>query len=53
MEKKKIMSAQNTCEHVWNDNKVWSGGPSYIRMCEKCGYKESYTKADEPKKHHE
>lgn len=35
-----------TCEHDWNDNKVWTGGPSHIRMCNKCSTKETYTKSD-------
>ncbi len=47
------MSAEQACVHVWNENKVWTGGPSYIRMCEKCGIKESYSKADVKKPHHE
>lgn len=38
------MADQSTCEHEWNENKVWTGGPSYIRYCEKCGTKETFTK---------
>ncbi len=35
---------QTNCDHDWNDEKVWTGGPSYIRICSKCSAKETFTK---------
>ena len=38
------MIDKNKCEHEWNESKVWTGGPSYNRICEKCSAKETFTR---------
>ncbi len=38
------LKKQNTCEHDWNEVRVWSFGATYIRYCNKCSAKETFTK---------
>ena len=35
---------EQECKHEWNEVRVWSLGATYIRYCDKCGSKETFTK---------
>lgn len=39
------LKKQNECVHDWNEVRVWSFGATYIKYCNKCNAKETYTKA--------
>ena len=38
------MSEKNKCKHDWNEVKVWSFGATYIKYCNNCNSKETFTK---------
>ena len=38
------LKKQNKCDHDWNEVRVWSFGATYIKYCNKCYAKETFTK---------
>ena len=38
------MIDQQTCDHDWNEVRVWSLGATYIKYCNRCNYKETFSK---------
>lgn len=39
------VNKQKNCEHDWNEVRVWSLGATYIKYCNKCNAKETFTKS--------